>query len=154
MFAGSFDPVTNGHVQVVKQAKTIYDNVIVALGKNENKQYTFDKFTRLKMLEAAFSGIEGVAVTDFDGLLVDFLKSKRVTDNVRGIRNDEDMAYEEKMYDYNKKLYPEIKNVYLHAEGDFCAISSTKIREMLKNGEDVSAYLPEEVARIATAYLK
>lgn len=154
VFAGSFDPVTNGHVQVVKQAKAIYDNVIVALGKNENKQYTFDKFTRLKMLEAAFSGIEGVAVTDFDGLLVDFLKSKRVTDNVRGIRNDEDMAYEERMYDYNKKLYPEIKNVYLHAEGDFCAISSTKIREMLKNGEDVSVYLPEEVAHIATAYLK
>ena len=106
------------------------------------------------MLEAAFSGMEGVTITDFDGLLVDFLKSKRVTDNVRGIRNDEDMAYEKKMYDYNKKLYPEIKNVYLHAEGDFCDISSTKIREMLKNGEDVSAYLPEEVAHIATAYLK
>lgn len=152
VFAGSFDPVTDGHVQVVKQAKKMYDKVIVAMGKNENKRYTFDKFTRLKMLEAAFCGMSGVEVTDFDGLLVDFLKEKRVTDNVRGIRNDADRAYEDGMFEYNKKLFPEIKNVYLQAEPDFCDISSTKIREMLKNGEDVSVYLPEKVAKIAKSY--
>lgn len=152
VFAGSFDPVTNGHVQVVKQAKKQYDRVIVAMGINENKQYTFDKFTRLKMLKAAFSDLDGVTVTDFDGLLVDFLKENRVTDNVRGIRNEKDKAYEENMYEYNKKMFPEIKNVYLQAEPDFCNISSTLIRQMLKNGEDVSYYVPEKAAEIAKSY--
>lgn len=152
VFAGSFDPVTNGHVQIVKQAKKQYDKVIVAMGKNESKQYTFDKFTRLKMLEEAFLDMPGVTVTDFDGLLVDFLKENRVIDNIRGIRDEKDKAYEEKMFEYNKKLFPEIKNIYLQAEPDFCYISSTRIREMLKNGEDISAFVPSGVAKIAKAY--
>lgn len=154
VFAGSFDPVTKGHIRTVELAREKYKKVIVALGINENKKYTFDKFTRLKMLETAFDKIGGVTVTDFDGLLVDFLKQNRVIANVRGIRNEEDLRYEEGMLDYNRKLFPEIKNVYITAEENFKSISSTAARDALLSGKDLSRYLTEEVASIAKEYLK
>lgn len=154
VFAGSFDPVTKGHIRTVERAREKYKRVIVALGINENKKYTFDKFTRLKMLEVAFGGMCGVTVADFDGLLVDFLKQNRVTANVRGIRNEEDLRYEEGMLDYNRKLFPEIKNVYITAEENYKDISSTAARDALLSGKDLSLYLTEEVASIAKDYLK
>lgn len=154
VFAGSFDPVSIGHVRIVERAREKYDNVIVALGVNENKKYTFDKFTRLKMLEAAFENMAGVTVTSFDGLLVDFLKNNRVTANVRGIRNEKDLAYEENMYAFNKGLFPELKNEYITAEVDYRDISSTAIRKLIEEGKDVSAYLPSGVPEIIAAYLK
>lgn len=154
VFAGSFDPVTKGHIRTVELAREKYKKVIVALGVNENKKYTFDKFTRLKMLEAAFGKIDGVTVTDFDGLLVDFLKQNRVTANVRGIRNEDDLRYEEGMLDYNRKLFPEIKNVYITAEENYKGVSSTAARDALLSGKDLLPYLTEEVASIAKEYLK
>lgn len=106
------------------------------------------------MLEAAFGGMCGVTVADFDGLLVDFLKQNRVTANVRGIRNEEDLRYEEGMLDYNRKLFPEIKNVYITAEENYKDISSTAARDALLSGKGLSQYLTEEVASIAKDYLK
>lgn len=154
VFAGSFDPVTKGHVRTVFAALKTFKKVIVALGVNENKNYLFDKFTRLKMLHEAFDGCENVVVTDFDGLLVDFLKKNRVVSNVRGIRNEVDMRYEEDMLSYNAKLFPEIKNVYIGAEDDYRDISSTAARNLLLSGKDCSAYLPEGVIATAEEYLK
>jgi len=154
VFAGSFDPVTKGHVRIVCRALEKYKNVIVALGVNENKKYTFDRFTRLKMLHAAFDGMAGVTVEAFDGLLVDFLKKKRITANVRGVRNDTDMAYEDEMYAYNKELFPEIKNVYLPAEVDYRNISSTIVKQLISSGKDYSGYLPKDVADVVADYFK
>lgn len=152
VFAGSFDPVTNGHIEIVKKAKERYERVIVALGINENKKCAFDKYTRLKMLHAAFDDMIGVTVTDFDGLLVDFMKKNRITDNVRGIRNDKDAAYEEKMYTFNKAHFPELKNVYINADENMTSVSSTLIRQLLSEKGDISTYLPEKVAEIALNY--
>ena len=106
------------------------------------------------MLEAAFSGISGVEVTDFDGLLVDFMRSRRVRYNVRGIRNETDENYERNMFDYNKKLYPELENVYIKAEKEFENISSTAARAALEKDEDLSRYLTENVKIIAEKYKK
>ena len=156
VFAGSFDPVTKGHIEIVKKAKERFEKVIVALGVNENKTYTFYKKARLEMLAAAFGGIEGVEVTDFDGYLVDFMRSRRVRYNVRGIRNEADEKYEDEMLKFNEKLYPEIKNVYITADDAFKNVSSTVAKLALngENDEASSEFLTEEVELISKKYLK
>ena len=148
VFAGSFDPVTKGHIHVVKKALENYSRVIVAMGVNADKKYTFDKFTRLNALTAAFENIKGVTVDSFDGYLVDFLKENRTVNNVRGIRNDEDMQYEEKMLEFNKKLYPEIKNVYIYCDEGMNSVSSTAFKEVLKDQDKWGNYLTEEVIKV------
>lgn len=150
VFAGSFDPVTSGHVAVVKEALKKYKKVIVALGVNPNKRCTFSKSERLSMLNAAFCSVNGVEVTSFDGLLVDFMRSRRIRHNVRGIRNIADEQYEKQMLEYNKGLYPEIINDYI--ECGLNSISSTAARAALTSGKGVDEYLPPEVAELALKF--
>lgn len=148
VFAGSFDPVTKGHVHVVEKALKEYKEVIVAMGINENKKYQFDKYTRLKMLECAFENMQGVHVCSFDGYLVDFLKENAVNANLRGIRNEEDMNYEEGMLKINKELYPEIKNVYITADEGMQGVSSTAFKKAYEAGENWKDYIPEESLKV------
>ena len=148
VFAGSFDPVTKGHIHVVEKALKSYSRVIVAMGINADKKYTFDKFTRLNALNAAFENMHGVTVASFDGYLVDFLKENRTVNNVRGIRNEVDMQYEENMLDFNKKLYPEIKNIYINCYEGMKTISSTAFKSVLSDENKWSEFLTEEVAKV------
>lgn len=148
VFAGSFDPVTKGHIHVVEKALKSYSRVIVAMGINADKKYTFDKFTRLNALNAAFENMHGVSVASFDGYLVDFLKENRTVNNVRGIRNEVDMQYEENMLDFNKKLYPEIKNIYINCDEGMKTISSTAFKAVLSDENKWSEFLTEEVAKV------
>ena len=148
VFAGSFDPVTKGHIHIVEKALKSYSKVIVAMGINANKNYTFDKFTRLNALNVAFEKYEGVAVASFDGYLVDFLKENRTANNVRGIRNEVDMTYEEQMLEFNKKLYPEIKNVYINCDEGMQSVSSSAFRELKNQPEEWNEYLTDEVIKV------
>ncbi len=148
VFAGSFDPVTKGHIHIVEKALKSYSRVIVAMGINANKNYTFDKFTRLNALNVAFEKYEGVAVASFDGYLVDFLKENRTANNVRGIRNEVDMTYEEQMLEFNKKLYPEIKNVYINCDEGMQSVSSSAFRELKNQPEKWNEYLTDEVIKV------
>ena len=154
VFAGSFDPVTNGHVEIVKKALEKFDKVIVALGINENKTYAFDKYLKLHMLNLAFDNMDRVEVVSFDGLLVDFLKQRSIINNVRGLRDDKDLKYEEGMYAINKQNYPELVNVYLQAEDDMKEVSSTFIKEQILLGNSVSHLLPKGVCEIVTEHFK
>ena len=149
VFAGSFDPVTKGHDYIVTKAKQKFDKVIVALGHNENKKYKFDKYTRLKMLSKAFENRDGIEVVAFDGMLVDFLRERKVIYNVRGIRNQADMDYEQDMYAKNKQNYPEIQNVYINSSEQTVEISSTLAREKLEKGE-----IPEELHQSTIEIIK
>ena len=148
VFAGSFDPVTKGHIHVVEKALKSYSRVIVAMGINADKKYTFDKFTRLNALNTAFGNMQGVSVASFDGYLVDFLKENRTVNNLRGIRNEVDMQYEENMLDFNKKLYPEIKNIYINCDEGMKMISSTAFKAVLSDENKWSEFLTEEVAKV------
>ncbi len=148
VFAGSFDPVTKGHIHIVAKALKRYSKVIVAMGINPNKNYTFDKFTRLNALNVAFEKYEGVTVVSFDGYLVDFLKENRTANNVRGIRNEVDMTYEEQMLEFNKKLYPEIKNVYIDSDTDMQSVSSSAFRVLKEEPEKWNEYLTDEVIKV------
>lgn len=154
VFAGSFDPITNGHKRIVERALEKYKKVIVAIGNNENKTYMLDRFTREKAVKATFEDNPRVEVVYFDGLLVDFLKSRRVTDNVRGLRNKQDYDYEQNMFEFNRKLYPEIKNIYIQAENEFLNISSHRVREIILSGGDFSELLDKNAYEIVKAALK
>lgn len=152
VFAGSFDPFTNGHLYVVEQAKKRFKKVIVAVGDNQNKNCTFDKNTRLEMLKGVFEKDDCVKADAFSGYLVDYLKSNKTVYNIRGVRGDEDLAYEEKMLDFNAKLFPEIKNVYIKADKQVGGISSTAVRNLLKQNQDISFYVPKQVKEIIDKY--
>ena len=150
VFAGSFDPLTLGHVHIVKKALLSFEKVIVLLAVNKDKKYLYDRYTRQKMLDKTFENYENVEVDYTDGLLIDYLKERSIVNNVRGIRNQNDFDYEQEMYKWNSARYPEIKNVYINCDSDFALTSSTAVKEKLANGE-ISSDLPSEVIQIIKA---
>lgn len=152
VFAGSFDPFTNGHLYVVEQAKKRFKKVIVAVGDNQNKHCVFDKNTRLEMLKKVFEHDSSVKADAFSGYLVDYLKNNKTVYNIRGVRNNDDLAYEEKMLEFNVKLFPEIQNMYINSDEQVGDISSTSVRNLLKENKDISAYVPKQVKEIIDKY--
>lgn len=147
MITGSFDPVTLGHVDIIKRAAAIFEKVAVVMFINENKDYMFTKEQRLEMLKAACQGIFGVRVDASDGLVVDYAKSHGIKCVVRGIRNNEDLEYETKMAEYNKEKGG-IETVFLVAEGELSLCSSTRVRQIALQNGGINDLVPVEVAGI------
>ena len=145
VFAGSFDPVTKGHIDVIGKCAMMFKTVYVVLAVNAEKKYAFNKETRLKMLELSLEKYEGVKVFAYDGLIVDFMKEHGVFYYARGIRGERDIEYEDRAFEFNSKTYPDLKTVYIPCGKEFRSVSSTLVREKLKKGEDVKKYLPYEI---------
>lgn len=142
VFAGTFDPVTNGHVDIVEKALLNFDKVVVALGVNPEKTPFFSKQARLEMLRSAFIDYKNVEVCSFDGYLVDFMKERGIKTTIRGIRNSTDIEYEKIMDTNNKKMYPEINTVLIDCSFRTKKISSTLVRDKLKRGESIMDLVP------------
>jgi pantetheine-phosphate adenylyltransferase len=142
---GSFDPVTLGHLDVIKRAAGLFDEVLVAVGTNPSKSrlFTFDE--RLDMLKRACEGIEGVKVASFDGLLTDFCTANDVHAIVKGLRAGTDFDYELPMAHMNASLAPGVETVYLPTSAGWSFVSSSLVKEVAGFGGDVSGYLPEFV---------
>lgn len=145
VFAGSFDPVTKGHEAIVKRALNVFDKVIVAIGVNPAKKYMFDLEQRLVWLEATFSGESRIETTSYQGLTVEFCKSKGAQYILRGLRNGIDFEYEKTIAQMNQAVEGSVETVFLLTDPEFAAINSTVIRELIRYGEDVSQFLPENV---------
>ncbi len=143
LFAGSFDPITLGHLYVINKALEKYDRVYVTLMKNADKTSMFSDEERLKMLESALSDPR-VTVDSWDGLLIDYMKGNRLVYNVRGIRDEKDLKYEKGMEEYNVANYPQIVYDYIYSD---IPISSSIVRQSIKEGKDVSDYLSPEVLK-------
>lgn len=145
VFPGSFDPITLGHYSVVTRATALFDKVIVAMGTNTSKKYLFSKEQRFEMIQAAFSNHPNVDVHFFDGLTVDFCKNNNAKFILRGLRNGIDFEYEKSIAEMNKSVNTEIETIFLMTDAKYGAISSSIIRELIKNKADVSTYLPKGV---------
>lgn len=145
LFAGSFDPFTLGHLEIVEKAKKSFDKVIVAIGENDQKTPYFSLKDRLKIINRIFVGDSKVTVTSYTGYTVDFMKSKDIMFTVRGIRDGKDLEYEMKMDAFNKERYPEIISLFYPIEDKFKGISSTKVKEIILDKGDLSGYMPESV---------
>ena len=151
VFAGSFDPLTNGHVAVIDKCLNVYDKVFIVLGKNPNKKPMFSEEERGKMLFKVYGNnpkVEIVSFGDYENNYGKFLSDNNVEDYVRGIRDEKDLGFEKGYEEKNKKLYPFVKTVYIYIDGKNAKISSSMVREMIKRGEDFSGFVPKEVEEI------
>ncbi len=150
VFAGTFDPFTKGHEFVVKKCLDIFDRVIIAVGVNVDKKPLFSARNRVNAIKSVYAGDRKVKVFSFSGMLTDFMKEKGITVTVRGLRNADDYKYETTMADYNADMYPEITTLYIPTPASLSYISSSAMRNIIKNNGDIVDYIPEK----AYEYLK
>lgn len=143
---GSFDPVTHGHLDIVARSARLFDEVIVAVGRNSAKNYLFTPNERVSMIRDAVGGLPGVTVTLLDGLLVDFCRAHDVDVIVKGLRFASDFDFELQMAQMNHALTG-IETIMLPTSAQWSHLSSTMIREIAKLGGDVSQFVTPEVAR-------
>lgn len=148
VYAGSFDPITNGHLDLVRRARTLFDRVILAVGHNPNKRRTLPLDTRLSILRETTAGLDGVEVDAFEGLLIDYCRSVGAVAILRGLRAVTDFEFEFKIGLANMDMEPAVQTVFLLSEPRNIFISSSLVREIAANGGDVTRYLPEP-ARVA-----
>ena len=152
VFAGSFDPITVGHVDLIKRASLIFDEVIVGVLVNVDKTYVFPMDCRTQAVKACCRQFENVTVKSYDGFLADFLRQEGTNLYLRGIRSEQDFKYECEIKLLNEELYPEIEYVFLVAKDEYKQMSSTLVRQMLLKGEDVSQFVPKEALKELNAY--
>lgn len=148
---GSFDPVTRGHLDIIQRADRLFDEVIVAVGRNSSKNYLFTPEQRVEMLREACRGTT-VAVTMIDGLLVDFCADNLIDVIVKGLRYASDFEYELQMAQMNHALTG-IETAMLPTASEFSHISSTMIRQIARLGGDVSSFVPEGVVPLMRRFM-
>lgn len=146
VFAGTFDPVTKGHEEVIAKCSAMFDEVIVAICVNVNKTAMFPIEKRLEFLDKTCRKYGNVKVVYHEGLLVDLLKKEGAVYNVRGLRNGKDYEYENEMNFVNSELMSEIVTVYIPCGNMNVQVSSSIVRELLRFNRDVKRYVPEEIA--------
>lgn len=142
IYPGTFDPITNGHMDVIERARKLFDKVLVAVALSEEKHPMFDVQTRVEMARAAVKDLDGVEVEAFDTLLVNFSKSKNIRVMIRGLRAVSDFEFELQMGYANASLWSEIETVYLMPSLKNAFISSSVVRSIAKHGGDVSHLVP------------
>lgn len=147
IYPGSFDPVTNGHLDVIQRAGRIFNEVIVAVAHNEQKTGFFPVEERLEYLRAAVEGIRNVRIARFDGLLVEFAKAQECHAVIRGLRAVSDFEFEFQMALMNRKLDPQIETIFLMPREDYVYLSSRIVREIARHGGNVDAFVPASVAK-------
>ena len=152
VYSGTFDPITLGHIDVVRRAAGLFDQVVIAVAVAHHKKTLFSLETRVKLAGAATQTIANVSVLPFDGLIMDFCAAQNACAVVRGIRNLTDFDYEAQMAAMNRKLRPDVETVFLLPDAPLQCISSTLVREISKLGGDVSQMVsPDVLAALHTA---
>ena len=145
IFPGSFDPITQGHTEIVKRGTLVFDHIIVAIGVNSQKKYLFSLEDRLKMLEACFVDFDQISVAAYHGLTVDFAREEGASFILRGLRSPQDLSYEQPIELINKHMAPDIETVHLLSSPQTSSISSTIVREVIKYKGDIDGLLPPEI---------
>ena len=145
LFPGSFDPFTAGHLNILKRALTMFDEVVVAVGINQDKRGFFTNEQKIDIIRQVTEGLEGVDVMAYDTLTIDFCRQLGVRHMVRGVRNMIDFENERAIADANRRLCPEIETIIIPTAQEFAHISSSAVRDILRHKGDTSMFLPEGV---------
>ena len=145
VYPGTFDPVTNGHIDLIQRSGELFDQVIVAVLKNTEKNPLFTVAERVEMLGDAIEGLKNVSVTTFEGLLVDFAQQSQATVIVRGIRAVSDYEYELQMALMNRRLAPRVETVFLMPAETYSYLSSRLVKEISQLGGSVRGLVPSAV---------
>ena len=147
VYPGSFDPITNGHLDVIQRAATIFDRMIVAVARHTEKTPTFTVQERVALARAAVRNLRNVTVDGFEGLLVNYARRKNATVVVRGLRAVSDFEFEFQMALVNRKLGPQIETIFLVPKDEYIFISSRLVKEIAQLGGDVSDFVPINVKK-------
>ena len=140
---GSFDPVTLGHIDIIRRAANMFDHVIVGVFTNKNKTPSFSAEERIQFLKESTAVIENVEIVSYSGLLAQYCKERRVDAIVKGLRAVSDFEYEFQQALTNKKLNPQLETIFLTAESDSMYLSSSMVRTVASLGGDISNFVPE-----------
>lgn len=145
LFPGSFDPITKGHVAVLKQALPLFDEIVIAIGINSSKQTMFSLANRERIISKAFENESRVSIATYQGLTVEFCTKLKANYIIRGLRNNTDYEFEKNIAQMNKSLAPEIETLFFVTPPELAPVTSTIVRDILKHGGDVRAFLPEGI---------
>lgn len=143
IYPGSFDPVTLGHLDIIRRATKLVDRLVIGVLKNSAKKSLFSADERVELLERATVGLTGVVIEDYDGLLVDFARMRGASVLVRGLRAVTDFEYELQLAQINHKLNPNIDTVFLTTSVEYAYLSSSIVREVASYGGDISQFVPK-----------
>jgi len=146
IYPGSFDPVTNGHLDVIGRARKLFDEIVVAVAHNDEKQPLFSLEDRLALLHDALDKIDNVRIAQFDGLLVEFAIAQKAKAVIRGLRAVSDFEFEFQMALMNRKLEGEVETIFLMPKEEYTYLSSRLVKEIARLGGDVSRFVPRPVA--------
>ncbi|KTD22210.1 pantetheine-phosphate adenylyltransferase [Legionella lansingensis] len=147
IYPGTFDPVTNGHVDIITRASKIFPELVVAVASNETKGPYFPLETRIELIKQSLGNLPGVVVLGFDCLLIDFVHQQKAGIILRGLRAVNDFEYEFQLAGMNRKLSKDIETLFLTPSEQVLFISSTLVREIAQLGGDVSQFVPPPVVR-------
>jgi len=144
LFPGSFDPITIAHVDILKRALPLFDKIVIGIGLNSSKQSFLSAEKRQEIVSAIFAGYDNVEVRLYEGLTIEFCRQLNVQYMVRGIRSVSDFEYERAISQINQTMMPEVETIFMLSKPEYSAISSTIVRDILRNNGDISKFLPEE----------
>lgn len=145
IYAGTFDPLTNGHIDIVTRSLRFCDRLVIAIGINSNKKTMFDEKERMALIGHTFAHFANIKVASFQGLLVEYAKQIEANILVRGIRSVSDFEYEITLANTNKVLAPEIETVFLPTSPELAVVSSSMVKEIARYGGDISRFAPSHV---------
>jgi pantetheine-phosphate adenylyltransferase len=146
VFPGSFDPITRGHENVILRATGLFDEIIVAIGLNSEKQGYFPVQQRIEWIGKVFESYPNVSVRSFTGLTIDFCKEVNAQYILRGLRTSADFEFERSIGQMNKHMLPETETVFLLTMPEYTAITSSIVREIIRHGGDPSAFIPHAIS--------
>lgn len=145
LFPGSFDPFTAGHLNILNRALTMFDEVVIAIGINQDKRGFFTMDQRMDIIRQATDGLPGVRIIKYDTLTIDICRELGIRHIVRGVRNMIDFENERAIADANRRLAPEVETLIIPTAQEFAHISSSAVRDLLRHKGDTSLFLPEGV---------
>lgn len=150
IFPGSFDPITLGHVDIIERAIPLFDKIIIAIGKNSQKQGYFTLEQRINWLQELYLHEKKIVIDSYEGLTIDYCKAHKAQYILRGLRSAADYEYEKVIALTNRSLNQEIETIFLLSRPEFGHVSSTIVKEVLRNGGDISKMVPLVVTRGAS----
>ncbi|MBI5974497.1 pantetheine-phosphate adenylyltransferase [Staphylococcus canis] len=144
---GSFDPITNGHIDIIERSADRFDELLVCVLRNSNKKGTFTPEERIKLIKDSVAHLPNVSVHSFGGLLVDFCDKMGATTIIRGLRAVSDFEYELRLTSMNKKLNEKVETLYMMTSTDYSFISSSVVKEVAQYDADISEFVPPNVEK-------
>ncbi|STO55876.1 pantetheine-phosphate adenylyltransferase [Grimontia hollisae] len=154
IYPGTFDPITNGHVDLVERAASMFDDVVVGIAASPSKKPLFELDERVELAKAVTAHLDNVSVVGFSGLLVDFAKQYQANILVRGLRAVSDFEYEFQLANMNRRLMPELESVFLTPSEENSFISSTLVKEVALHGGDTRGFVHPKVLEALNSRLK